>query len=122
MFWFEHCFLCDGGYGDICDYNDDDHAYDHDCDDHDADAGMLMIMMLMMMVMVMRMIIMMMRMVLMIMMMMITQGGLVTFQSDLGRSWAPAWPPILPDKILNTHHTREDHGKEKYKIQNTKYK
>ena len=40
MFWFEHCFLCDGGYGDICDYNDDDHAYDHDCDD---DAGMLMI-------------------------------------------------------------------------------
>ena len=65
----------------------------------------------------------------MIMMMMITQGGLVTFQSDLGRSWAAAWPPILPDKILNTHHTREDHGKEKYKIQkykrkiqNTKYK
>ena len=53
----------------------------------------------------------------MIMMMMITQGGLVTFQSDLGRSWAAAWPPILPDKILNTHHTREDHGKDKYKIQ-----
>ena len=94
----------------ICDYNDDDHAYDHDCDDddHDADAGMLMIMMLVM--------------TMLMMMMMITQGGLVTFQSDLGRSWAAAWPPILPDKILNTHHTREDHAKEKYKIQNYKRK